>query len=633
MHMKLTHYPLALKELGFRPVLYNALYRLKILGGYYRLVTPPSSYTYWRNRLGPVRNVPEFIPTIMSAAKPGKDDRLNIIAAADEIVQGTIRLYGVIPTSIHFKIQAKSHWTDYASGRLKTNASDIKDLWEPARFSWACTLAQAFDLSHDEKYPSFFWEQLGVFLENNPPNLGPHWMNGQEVALRLIALVFAWQSFRKSPSSKTTHIDLLRSALAAHANRINKTLIYARSQRNNHLLSEAAGLYTAALFLPELRESRRWKQTGWNLLIEAWHDQIAPDGSYIQQSVNYHRLMLQLAIWIQALSSLEGANTLPEDVKTKIDLAFSWLEGLVLSGDGQTPNMGSNDGANILPLGGILISDYRPVIQLGRHYFPSGKQITDFPPQQVIILKGARQSACMRVARYNGRPSHADQLHLDLWWNDLNLALDAGTFRYNHATPWDNALSVTSTHNTLTIDNEDQMIRAGHFLWLRQAQIQNLDIHRNSAGQIKKVSAQHDGYRHSGAIHKRGISVRPGGKPGWLIQDDILPMGGIPTSRSYAIRLAWLLPDWEWEMDGLTFRLLTPAGVVRLEFSASGADDQPVDLVVHRAGEALTPASESNPVWGWYSPTYGVKEPALAVHFHVKGTLPMQLITHWHLPA
>ena len=38
--MELINIPLALKELGIRPVLFNAIYRLKILSGYYRLTTP-----------------------------------------------------------------------------------------------------------------------------------------------------------------------------------------------------------------------------------------------------------------------------------------------------------------------------------------------------------------------------------------------------------------------------------------------------------------------------------------------------------------------------------------------------------------------------------------------------------------
>ena len=176
------------------------------------------------------------------------------------------------------------------------------------------------------------------------------------------------------------------------------------------------------------------------------------------------------------------------------------------------------------------------------------------------------------------------------------------------------------------------MVRAGRFLWVQKANIHNLAIQRDSSRHIQSVSASHDGYRKFGAIHTRQVSTRPGGKPGWLIQDDILPVDGIPTSLKHAVRLVWLLPDGEWEVVGRSFRLVSPAGIIHLDFSTSGIDEQTAGLEIYRAGESLTATRASNPTWGWHSPTYGVREPALAVHFQANGTLPMQLTTRWRLP-
>ena len=44
--------------------------------------------------------------------------------------------------------------------------------------------------------------------------------------------------------------------IAAHAWRTAQTLGYARSQRSNHLITEAVGLWTAGTLYPELREAR-----------------------------------------------------------------------------------------------------------------------------------------------------------------------------------------------------------------------------------------------------------------------------------------------------------------------------------------------------------------------------------------
>ncbi len=469
-----------------------------------------------------------------------------------------------------------------------------------------------------------------------PPNLGPYWMNGQELALRSIAFAFASQVFGKSPHSTSDRITALNSALVAHVYRIKTTMIYAHSQRNNHLLSEAACLYTVGLLLQDYPDAPRWKKTGWNLFIEGLRDQIAPDGSYIQHSTNYHRLMLHLAVWVDALSGLQNACAYPEDVRQKLIQATTWLDNLVLSDGGHVPNMGANDGANILPLGSVDVFDYRPVIRLARSVFRSQAAIPTMvnmdQPEQVVIAKDGDQTACFRVARYKGRPSHADQLHLDLWWRGHNIALDAGTYRYSHPAPWDNALAGTACHNTVTIDDRDQMIRAGRFLWLKRANIHDLDIQCDPHGTIRSISAEHDGYRSMGITHKRTINSKPDGKPGWLIQDELIPHGRMKIDQSHSFRLAWFLPDWKWDLDHLAFRLYSPAGMIRLEFKVIGANENDAVVSVFRAGLALTPSKESHPTWGWHAPTYGVKKPALAVHVFTQAVLPLKFITLWRLP-
>ena len=59
-----------------------------------------------------------------------------------------------------------------------------------------------------------------------------------------------------------------------YAERIPPTLGYARAQNNNHLLSEAAALYTAAAVLPEHPGAARWRRLGWRWLQAGLDEQI-----------------------------------------------------------------------------------------------------------------------------------------------------------------------------------------------------------------------------------------------------------------------------------------------------------------------------------------------------------------------
>ena len=103
------------------------------------------------------------------------------------------------------------------------------------------------------------------------------------------------------------------------------------------------------------------------------------------------------------------------------------------------------------------------------HDSANSKTLTIQPPY--ILLNHQNGSwATIRVARFHSRPAHADQLHLDLWWRGINLAQDPGTYLYNSAPPWENSLTSALVHNTVTVDGQEFMLRAGRFLYLDWAQ-------------------------------------------------------------------------------------------------------------------------------------------------------------------
>ena len=65
---------------------------------------------------------------------------------------------------------------------------------------FAFTLGRAYHLTQDNQYAEAFWKYFESFTQNNPANLGPHWMNGQEVAIRIMALVWAAHVFEAAPA-------------------------------------------------------------------------------------------------------------------------------------------------------------------------------------------------------------------------------------------------------------------------------------------------------------------------------------------------------------------------------------------------------------------------------------------------
>jgi hypothetical protein len=625
----------AMRQLGLEQTGLYALYQLGLRSGYYRWRESREQEAENReqrvesNRREALFTFPRSEEVLAVLGDAGKD---ALLAEADEIARGKVRLFGANPVDLVLTPPAPlAHWTDYETGKadLQPSTSDIKLLWEPARFGWAFTLGRAYHLSGDEKYAETFWHNFETFSAANPPYLGPNWMSAQEAALRLMAFAWAGHVFGSSKHSTNDRLSHLAQAIAQHAVRITQTIIYARAQHNNHLLSEAAGLLTAGLALRGHPNASRWRALGWKWLNQGLQSQIDAYGEYAQHSTNYHRLMLQIVLWANALAGTFGLRW-PHPTLEAVQRSVHWLLSLMDSDSGRVPNLGANDGAYIFPLTVCPFSDFRPVAQAAARVFldydlprgpwdemalwfgapAKGPRTLELPRYLGDQLYGNRSWAYFRTAQFSSRPSHADQLHLDLWRRGLNIAQDAGTYLYNAAPPWDNALTTAFVHNTVTVDGRDQMTRAGRFLYLDWVNAYRKALPVEEPGELQRLRGRYrgDGYRHT-----RTVSVFEDDR--WRIVDEILPLSW--RKQNLTARLHWLLPDWKWNIENreesVEISLESPHGLVAIAIHYSPFT--PNALSLFRAGEPIFSSSTPNPTRGWTSPTYGVKIPALSLAF------------------
>lgn len=684
---KLSRVAKSIQQMGLLPLIYLGIYRLGLWSGYWRILTPS-----WENQEADsttASEAPAFASPVFSMLvqttlrnfyNRQPEAASALIAEANEIIDGSVRLFGGPSRPLRLVPPGDlSHWTIWENGYFPPGTDpDIKLIWEPARFGWAFTLARAYLLTGDDQFAAAFWKYFHLFQQANLVNLGPNWMSAQEIALRLIAWCFAGRIMASSSASTSENIQALREGIAAHANRLSLTRVYALAQNNNHLLTESAGLFTAGVFLPEDPKSNNWKKQGWDWVNYALLNQIEADGVYSQHSTNYHRLMLNAALWVQALG-LSQSFHFSDEVMTRLAAAARWLQEQVDPISGSVPNLGSNDGAEILPLSSTEFQDYRPVIQASSQQFlqmpcfqagawdelslwlevfrqrridtVSSAEISEHTTPRTnaqtrtknhaitkekkllsssnLILRSENSWASIRAQTYHNRPSHADQLHVDLWWRGINIARDAGTFRYNAAPPWENSLAGTGVHNTLTINNIDQMTRAGKFLWLDWAQASRVNPEEDAPN---RITAQHNGYQHLGIHHRRRlIMVKP---DIWRIEDSILPVK--TQAKPVKICLHWLLPDYPWQLTHKTLTLTTPAGLCKLVITAAIPETSTIVEKEHyqiiRAGKTLVGHGPEDITLGWYSPTYDFKEPALSFRTMLEATAPVTLISEWSFP-
>ncbi len=173
-------------------------------------------------------------------------------------------------------------------------------------------------------------------------------------------------------------------------------------------------------------------------------------------------------------------------------------------------------------------------------------------------------------------------------------------------------------HNTVVVDDQEPMTRAGRFLWLDWAHGELLGHWRSEDNGLEVLSAEHNGYRRIGVVHRRTV-VRAGENI-WVVIDDICGTG------SHTALAGWLLPDSEWRLDGDQLNLTLSRD--RLKMCMRGAEGS---LGLYRSGLLIggKPVSGEGTLWGWRSLTYATKKPALRLVREIRGNLPLRLETWW----
>jgi hypothetical protein len=471
---------------------------------------------------------------------------------------------------------------------------DIRTLWEPARAAWALDLARARAHGHQIDAAGTLWGWLDSWMQACPPFKGCQWKCGQESSVRMIAVALACWALADDPAfTPQRWLQFARLAWAT-AYRVAHHIGYALSQKNNHALSEACGLLLVAHLFPEFRESARWEQTGRRVLKRELLRQIYDDGSYVQHSMNYHRVMLHAALLGLRLAELAG-RPLEREVYQRLALSVEFLAEMIDPETGSAPNYGNNDGALLLPLNECDCNDFRPAIQAGhylihrRRRLPPGPWDEDllwlFGPQALeapaererrpasrafesggyYTLRRPQSWAMIRCHSYRDRPAHIDPLHLDLWWRGQNVLCDCGTYRYY--TPEQPALEYyfksIAAHNTVEIDGRDPVELVSRYLWLPWPRASKRWF-ETGGNALMYFEGQHETYDRPPwrVLHRRAVIGLA--DDAWVIVDDLL------GEDEHRATLRWHMPavPCDFDMARNLCTLHTPAGRVSLSLSA-----------------------------------------------------------------
>lgn len=375
-------------------------------------------------------------------------------------------------------------------GTRDPEAGDIKDVWEPGRFAWVYDLIRGYAVSRDPGYARAFLDRLSDWRSANPAFRGVHWACGQETAIRAVAVLYAEANL----PGVACHQDV-SWLLAASGERIRDAIGFARSQRNNHAVSEAVGLLAIGDRLAAAHpDGERWRRQGHRLLARLIPAQFAKDGWYVQHSFAYLRLAVDQCLVAARVLRARG-HGMDRSIRLRLTAALALVDAVIDPATGIVPNHGPNDGAFVHPVTLADYRDYRPLLtalagELGEpltaDIAPDREALAWLglaaPPPGAVRRDGIRVGSSgwavlrrgsgfvfLRAGSYRTRPGHFDPLHVDVRLGSDEVIVDAGTFRYGGPAPWRDVLAGPDLHNGPAGD-ADRTAKGPRFLWRRWPQ-------------------------------------------------------------------------------------------------------------------------------------------------------------------
>ncbi|KQS32762.1 hypothetical protein ASG33_01230 [Dyadobacter sp. Leaf189] len=445
-----------------------------------------------------------------------------------------------------FRYPKNQHWTGIAT--LSPAAGDIKYVWEKARFSFLYDLIR-FDFYSAVSQSDQVFSCMEDWIDHNPVNRGPHWVCSQEISLRVLNWIFALHYYQHSPALTPAIFSKIISSIYAQMRRVSTHFKYSRViLHNNHTLTEAVALYSVGLLFPFFPESNTWRRQGKREFEAEIASQIFEDGTYIQFSMNYHRVAVQLLTWALHLGEL-NSDRFNNETYRKARKTVAFLQMCQDEKSGQLANLGNNDGALFFPLTECHFRDFRPQLhalaallnmpdQYGSgswdeeaHWFgivrPKAEHksssvispgVKDFKVGGYYVVRDDQTVTLLRCAAYRNRPFQADNLHLDIWVGGRNILRDAGSYSYNTEANWAGYFAGSASHNTVTLGECDQMQKGPGFTWSHWVRDANGSAF--CCDEEAVLEGQFTGFTflEKPVIHRRRVS-KAIGRLHWIVED------------------------------------------------------------------------------------------------------------------
>ena len=448
-------------------------------------------------------------------------------------------------TGFHYDVN--QHWTKVND--FSKEAGDIKLVWEKSRFSWLLTVCR-YDYHFDEDHAEFAIGQIMDWIEKNPLNCGPNYKCSQEISLRILNWLLALTFYQKSKVLTEERWKKIMTSIYWQVDHVMKNINFSRiAVRNNHAITETLTLYLMGLMFPMMKEADKWKKNGKKWFEQEIDYQIEDDGTFIQDSMNYHRVVIQLLTYAIALADIHGEK-FSDFVYEKAYKSLNFLYQCQEPANGWLPNYGNNDGALFFPLSNADYRDFRPQLD-ALHGLLTGQPLYDdffedtqwignkvpnlrrvypklekhyglvkFEKSGYYLIREMETLTFIRCGLFKKNGS-TDQLHVDVWHKGENILVDGGSYKYNTDEETVRYFAGTESHNTIMLGDQDQMQKGIRFIWFNPPTLVSAKLYEDSKAVIFEGKVKSFKQIGENIVISR-VMKKMKGSPKWIFTDEII---------------------------------------------------------------------------------------------------------------
>lgn len=463
-----------------------------------------------------------------------------VLARAEAILRHEFDLLGSgaafgprIPWHRDFKSQRE--WPLQYSHDIDTydldRPSDIKVPWELSRCQHFAALGEAYWLTGDERFAREFVAQVDDWIEANPWLHGVNWVCAMDVALRAMSWIWAFYFFGESEACRSSafRFRFLRS-LYLHGEFVSANIEHG-DVNGNHYLTDGVGLVFLGTFFSGSTSGANWLQVGRQIVLDEILVQTTPDGVDFEQSVPYHRLVLEGFCTSYLLLRAHG-HSIPAPNWSRLERMFEYVAAYTKP-NGLVPLHGDADDGRMQQLGVQPINDHRYLLAIGAVTFARGdlkqaagrfwdeafwllgptsvesfRALPDaaveprsvaFRDGGMYVMRAGNTHAFVDCAEVGlagrGGHGHNDILAFELYLDGVNLITDCGAYVYTPSAEWRDRFRSTAYHNTVQVDDEELNRFIDGDMWRLQYDAVPTAVVWSETDDEVRLRAGHAGYR------------------------------------------------------------------------------------------------------------------------------------------